>query len=742
MRNSTRMYTTPILLLLCLAINAFSQTVPMQNDWDIPSDTSIKIMPGTYSWSDIPEDGVIQIMSKQNIVIDADSVILSGGGLKGFGILIENSNNIVIKNFLSIKKFFYAVKVKNSSNITIQNCRFTKNKLDSFKVLNALEGIDSAHGGGILMDSVSNAMIDTCVLTFQNDGIALYHCDSVTIQRSKLIFNSGFGIRMYRSDSCWIRDNDCSNNFRWTDQAGAAGISLAESNHNLVEYNLLNDSESGFKLTNFFSTIPARNIIRYNTATSCLNSGISAVFSQGNRIFGNTVIDNNFGLYLGFSFETLVDSNVIRDNHRAGIAVPRGHENTYRNNEIHQNRIGIRMYKGPSAGSHNDTSQHNLVENCNFSGNSLAMELEKTQLTVIRDNRFEYNRNDILFRDSTQNDSILDCVFHRTAGYFLQNLGTFDVYTANNNFTATDNNLLNCKIYDKQEDPGVGEIVLTAPLLNVESAVDSIPATDLAEGPAIWRGYGADGIPTIVAWDSAGKHVGASALKITAFGGADVLLHYWPEEDKRAQWDVSAKNYLYVWYRSQNSNEGGFQTHWIRLGNYCGGYFQYTPVDTGAILNHTQAGFRNFIIDLEGDSLWSRDSVGDISLSAIEYIQINTKTAGFAFELTVDGLEFLPTDVISASGSKSGKVEPSLLPNVPNPFGEQTTIRYFLPYPGEVSLNLVNMQGQEVSVLTDQHRLAGIHHHTLNAADLPGGVYFCQLQTSYGRSTRKVMLIK
>ncbi|NQU05919.1 MAG: T9SS type A sorting domain-containing protein [Calditrichaeota bacterium] len=78
----------------------------------------------------------------------------------------------------------------------------------------------------------------------------------------------------------------------------------------------------------------------------------------------------------------------------------------------------------------------------------------------------------------------------------------------------------------------------------------------------------------------------------------------------------------------------------------------------------------------------------------------------------------------------------------PNPFNSTTTIRYSLPMPTDVSLEVYNLAGQQITTLFEGQNQAGIHTTTLTANDLPSGLYFVKLNAGGQVFTRKVMLIR
>lgn len=90
--------------------------------------------------------------------------------------------------------------------------------------------------------------------------------------------------------------------------------------------------------------------------------------------------------------------------------------------------------------------------------------------------------------------------------------------------------------------------------------------------------------------------------------------------------------------------------------------------------------------------------------------------------------------------------------NYPNPFGSgatsrfagnpSTIIRFELPATKPVSLRVFDLLGKEVALLVHEKRQAGMHHVTFDAAHLPAGVYFYELNTDTERLTRQLLVVK
>lgn len=80
--------------------------------------------------------------------------------------------------------------------------------------------------------------------------------------------------------------------------------------------------------------------------------------------------------------------------------------------------------------------------------------------------------------------------------------------------------------------------------------------------------------------------------------------------------------------------------------------------------------------------------------------------------------------------------------NFPNPFHASTTIRYQLPEPSRVTIEVYSLLGHRVGVLVDESRPAGTHEvEFLASSDLASGVYVYRLQAGEHTSHRKMTLV-
>jgi hypothetical protein len=68
--------------------------------------------------------------------------------------------------------------------------------------------------------------------------------------------------------------------------------------------------------------------------------------------------------------------------------------------------------------------------------------------------------------------------------------------------------------------------------------------------------------------------------------------------------------------------------------------------------------------------------------------------------------------------------------NFPNSLNPSTVIRYGLPAPSRVRLEVYNMIGQRVNILVDDEQEAGYHEVAFEGLHLASGVYFYRLPVS------------
>ncbi len=111
-------------------------------------------------------------------------------------------------------------------------------------------------------------------------------------------------------------------------------------------------------------------------------------------------------------------------------------------------------------------------------------------------------------------------------------------------------------------------------------------------------------------------------------------------------------------------------------------------------------------------------------------------------------VQFLfPTTRVADVGREVAADELLLLPNSPNPFNQETEIRYRLGRAADVTLKVYNSKGQLVRVLEQGRRSAGLHAvrwrgRNRSGASVASGVYFLRLTSGQREMTRPVVLMR
>ena len=736
-----------IALFLLLPFYTFAQMViPITNNMVINSNSNIKFIPNNYSFTDPGLDGVIKISNVHDVILDGDSCTVNGGNYGGYMIKIDNSQRITIKNFDSVFKYKYAVYVSNSSHININGNMFSRNKVDSTGWIDVWADYTSALGGGVMMYQSRAANIFNNVMKFQNDGVALYHCDSINVHDNDFAWNTSYGVRMFWSDTCHIWNNISNHiNRPNTDPSDCAAILLIISNKNNVENNDFSYSGDGIFLGQYqHSTLQNNNYFAYNECSYSPHNAIEATFADGNVYKHNKCNYSPYGFWLGYSFNSTVDSNEVIGNYYSGIAIDRGFNNLISNNTIVNNPNGIELWKGnPITGYENQNSQDYQILGNNLEGNEIAVTSTNTTHAIIRNNQFNYNQQSGVYLAGTTAvaDSISDNLFKLTTSFHIRNFSPTDIFAENNEYLPSDTALIREKIYDKKNNSSKGNVQWYPNTAGPSPEFQYDPPCDMAEAPSIWYaygdlGYGGQRIPETLTFDSIEKVVGAASVKLVTGRGFDVGLNYRPFNDSISHWSLTFNDTLYFWVRTIKNIVIGFQYFSVRIGDSKGNYYKYNA--PSSYLNLANLVWTRYKFPLSGGLGFNRTSSGTMSLVNVNYVEIYADTWDYGFTLWVDGLQFSPCSPVTGIADKQEYPDNSVL-NFPNPFIDKTNIQFHLSKADHVQLSIYSMDGKLVKVLAEGYQNSGINTVQFDASDLKPGVYFYSLTTSGGRVVRKMV---
>jgi len=107
-------------------------------------------------------------------------------------------------------------------------------------------------------------------------------------------------------------------------------------------------------------------------------------------------------------------------------------------------------------------------------------------------------------------------------------------------------------------------------------------------------------------------------------------------------------------------------------------------------------------------------------------------------QVDVDGTESL-SDVVSVRLTPT-RLE--LLPSAPNPFVQAARLRYRLPDPARVRLEVFDLLGRRVATLVDGEKEAGPHEVQLEGSRLAAGTYFVRLTAGPETQTQQIQLVR
>lgn len=138
-----------------------------------------------------------------------------------------------------------------------------------------------------------------------------------------------------------------------------------------------------------------------------------------------------------------------------------------------------------------------------------------------------------------------------------------------------------------------------------------------------------------------------------------------------------------------------------------------------------------FGIDEEGRHL-VQQSDGKILVTGYSFNGIDTDL--FIIRIKPD-LNVPPILVQDSSRSK-------LFQNYPNPFEKNTSLQFYLNETDHVSLKIYNVLGQEVSLLVNEDKAAGIYKVIFDGSRLPNGIYLYQLMTKKFKAVNKMILLR
>jgi len=412
------------LLLLGLSCQLTQQPIDLQNGLVI--NKSVKIRPDTFylNGQDSLDRPVLTIQG-DDIVVDFNGSVLIGSndketpdGFYGLGIRVENGENITIKN-ATVRGFKVGLFAEGVDSLKIVNSDFSYNYRQRLKSIREREDLSDwmsyhdnekdewlRYGAAMYLKGCDHALVRNVRVTGGQNGLMLMQCNRGLFYNNTFHFNSGIGIGMYRSSRNRVLHNRLdwnvrgySHGFYERGQDSAAILVYEQSNENVFAYNSATHSGDGFFLWAGQTTMDTGeggcndNILYGNDFSYAPTNGVEVTFSR-NVIANNILNDCKYGIWGGYSFETVIVGNEIHNN-RYGVAIEHGQQNQIVANDFKGGEFGIQLFERPSqpddwgyAQAKNVDSRKYWIARNQFQNVAIPLKIDNSSQVDIVENRF------------------------------------------------------------------------------------------------------------------------------------------------------------------------------------------------------------------------------------------------------------------------------------------------------------------------------------------------------------------
>ncbi len=153
--------------------------------------------------------------------------------------------------------------------------------------------------------------------------------------------------------------------------------------------------------------------------------------------------------------------------------------------------------------------------------------------------------------------------------------------------------------------------------------------------------------------------------------------------------------------------------------------------------------------NLLGIAVWGDDLTTEIIDGAVKGELLNFKIADGAAEYPIDITEFVGDIRYKTNGFEYLNLKNQAIPSNlsifeshPNPFNSRINISICLPDFHKVSLDICDLNGRLVQMLSNENLEAGYHKFCFDGSGLPNGIYFAQLDVNGFSTSRKIVLLK
>lgn len=261
------------------------------------------------------------------------------------------------------------------------------------------------YGACIVLENCKNCVIRNCSARGTQNGIILDKCEGCQVYNNDFSYCSGWGCALWRSNKNTVAQNRFDYCVRGYSQGvyargqDSAGILVFEQCcDNVFAYNSATHGGDGFFLYAGHETTQRtgkggcnRNLVYGNDFSYAVANGIEATFSDGNVFAKNRLVGCDYGIWAGYSYNTLISQNEIADSLTAGVAIEHGHDNWIEGNTFKNDKIGVWLWwdedkelTGGVYGQNQKTvSENNHILRNRFTDDHNAIVLERSGHDVV-----------------------------------------------------------------------------------------------------------------------------------------------------------------------------------------------------------------------------------------------------------------------------------------------------------------------------------------------------------------------
>ena len=407
-------------------------TISITSDGNVEGTNSINRIGDLYIFTENITNRKI-LVEKDNIVIDGESYTLTGA--EGRGIVLQERNNITIRNLNLEMDGGYGIYLVDTSN-----CLISDNTVagDAYNIYlwrsfnNTIEGntIKNAFRGILIYDSDSN-FITGNIVTDGVVGIELHDCANNVFKNNQMNNNrANFEVRSYPTYRV-ANDIDTSNTingapiYYWVNEKDRSvppnsGCVILINCTRITAKNL-NLAQNGQGILLFFTT---NSTLTQNTILGAGGRGIELVHSSNIKIIENTVQNFSSGIQLAESSFNTIMKNIVVYNDRGIVTESNSKENMILENEINSNEYGI-----SEAGGSNIISDNKIEKN----GFGISV---RSSNNIVSENVISTN---------SEMGIILDASSNNLSGNNITNNSNYGLYISGGN-TLRNNRMSNNRI--------------------------------------------------------------------------------------------------------------------------------------------------------------------------------------------------------------------------------------------------------------------------------------------------------